>query len=277
MAETAEEVVIEEPQVIDEPEQEEQATPEPQAEATPEPEEVTVTIDGEAPAPEEEFDQEKAKHAFAQARIRERELKAELDRLKQQATPEAKATTLGPKPKIEDFGYDADEFANALEKWHGDKLAVDQAQREQEAAQRKQAEAWQGVLTGYETAKKTLKVPDFDDVETEVRGKLSQVQQGILLQGAKGKAAEMVYALGKHPAKLTELAAITDPVEFAVAIGELKGKTQVQPKTKPATEPEPRVIPTAPKSGLGSLDALRKKAQETGDYAAYHAAMRARK
>lgn len=277
MADTDDDVVIDEPQAevgaeIDEVEQ----TPAAEIEAAPEPEEITVTIDGESPAPEE-FDAEKARHAFAQARIRERELKAELERLKQQAQPEVKPQTLGAKPRIEDFNYDAEEFATATDKWYADKAAFDRQQEEAQAAQRKQAEAWQGILSGYETGKKALKVADFDDVETDVRAKLNQVQQGILLQGAKGRAAELVYALGKHPTKLSELAAITDPVEFAVAVGELKGRTQVQPKTKPATQPEPRVAPTAPGAGLGSIETLREKAEKTGDYSAYHAALRERR
>ena len=47
------------------------------------------------------------------------------------------------------------------------------------------------------------------------------------------------------------------------------------PKTKPKTSPEPGVKPTAPSSGLQSLDTLLAKARETGNYTAYHAAKHA--
>ena len=81
--------------------------------------------------------------------------------------------------------------------------------------------------------------------------------------------ALIVYALGKNPEKLAELAKITDPVRFAFAAGKLEKDIKVQPRkgnTKP--QPEQIVRSSASLSGGGNsaLDAARKKAETTGDY-----------
>jgi hypothetical protein len=76
-----------------------------------------------------------------------------------------------------------------------------------------------------------------------------------------------VYALGKNPKKLKELASITDPVKFAFAIAKLETQLKVSNK-KPAPPPEKVVGGTAPIRGAvdSTLERLRADAERTGDY-----------
>jgi hypothetical protein len=77
----------------------------------------------------------------------------------------------------------------------------------------------------------------------------------------------VVYALGKNPAELKRIAAITEPVKFAFAIAKLEDKVKVTPK-KTAPPPE-RVIKGSAQISAGSsdkrLDSLRAEAIKTGN------------
>ena len=86
--------------------------------------------------------------------------------------------------------------------------------------------AWDAKLAGYNAAKADLKARDFEDAEAVIADTLSVTQQGIILDGAE-KPALLVYALGKNPKKAAELAAITNPVAFAAAIGRLEASLKV--------------------------------------------------
>ena len=94
---------------------------------------------------------------------------------------------------------------------------------------------------------------------------LSTTQQGIILQGAENPAL-VIYALGKNPAKLKEMAAITDPVKYAFAVSKLE--TQLKVTQRKAPPPERTVQGTGRVSGTvdSTLERLRADAERTGDY-----------
>jgi len=203
-----------------------------------------------------------------------RELAAELERVRGGGAGNA-PTTLGPKPTLENptgndaDAYDQDKFSEALEKWHDQKRALDDAARQRAEAAQKQNDEWQSRLNSYGKAKASLKVADFDDAESIVLDKFSVVQQGVILKGVRDPktAAEFIYALGKNPKKLAEISSLTDPVEFAVAVGELKGQMKaISRKAPPPPESRPRG--SAPLSGAvdGELQRLQAQAAKTGDY-----------
>lgn len=249
----------------------EETTTETDAAADPaqEDDEVIVTIGEEAPPAEEQ------QHAQAPEWVRElrknhRELQRKNRELEEQLKAraggaETKPATLGPKPTLEGCDYDAEVYEQNLTKWFEQKRQVDEAAAKAEADAKAQQAAWQGKLNAYNKGKAELKVKDFDEAEAVVMDTLNSTQQGIIIQGTSDPAL-VVYALGKNPAKAKELAAITDPVEYAVAIGELKNQLKVTSRKAPP--PERQVRGSGPISGAvdSQLERLRADAERTGDY-----------
>lgn len=192
---------------------------------------------------------------------------------------------VGEKPKrptMESVDYDSDKLDQAIEKydrdleaWHDRKREADAQTAEAESAQQAERDAWNKRLQGYAQAKARLSVPDYDDAESVVQDALSETQQGVLIVAAgKDAAPAIVYALSKRPNRLRELASITDPVEFAAEVGELRKTVKVERKSKAAPEPERKLRGNATGAVSRSLDQkrlddLREKAYASGDMTAY--------
>lgn len=174
---------------------------------------------------------------------------------------------LGEKPTLESVGYDADEFEKQLVEWTAKKAKFEQQEAAQREEQEKAAKVWQDKLNTYEAKKTAIKskVRDFDEAEEIARDVLTQTQQGILLHGAE-KPELLVYHLGKNPQKAKELAAITDPIQFAFAAAKIDAQIKMTAR-KPSTSPERKPSGSAPLSG--AVDAkeaeLEKEANRTGD------------
>lgn len=247
-----------------------------------EPDEVIVTLGDEPPESEEEQQQAQAPQWVRDLRKDHRELQRknrELEqKLKTVASPEVAAVpALGPKPKLEDLDYDTDKYDAALDAWYTQKRKVDDAAAKLEADKTAQQQQWNQTLNNYGEAKSKLKVRDFEDAESAVDEILSETQRGIILH-ATANPAQMIYALGKNPAKARELAAIKDPVKYACAIGALETKLKVQPRKAPPPE-------TGTVRGSGSisgavdstLDRLRAEAEKTGDLSKVVAYKRSKK
>jgi hypothetical protein len=225
--------------------------------------EITVMIGDEAPeeekpAPDWVRDLRK-KNREDQKRIKELEAKLAIQQ------PQAQ-TTLGKKPELDEFDYDTSRYETALSDWFEKKRKYEAEQEQNQKAQAEQANAWQSKLENYAEAKTQLKVKDFEDAESTVSESFNVTQQGVVIQGADNPAL-LVYALGKNPKKLKELASITDPVKFAFAIAKLETQLKVSNK-KPAPPPEKVVGGTAPIRGAvdSTLERLRADAERTGDY-----------
>jgi hypothetical protein len=208
---------------------------------------------------------------FQTVQRRNRELEAQL----QQKQPQAPAVpTLGNRPKLEDFDYDEGKYTQALDKWFDDKRKVDAAQDEQRKAGEARQKEVDTRRANYLTEAQSLKRKDFQDVESAVTAVLSQDQQGILLLGAARPAA-LIYTLGRYPTKLRELAAITNPVQFAFAASKLEKDLKVTSRTANKAAPEGRVESSSGSSAAGGsqrkLEQLRTEAEKTGDYSKVHA------
>ena len=110
-----------------------------------------------------------------------------------------------------------------------------------------------------------MRVRDYEDAESTTQEALSEVQQGILLQGADNPAL-VVYAIGKNPKRAKELAAISDPVKFAFAVAKLEKELKVTTR-KPPPPPESPVKSSGRTAGTvdNQLDRLRAEALKTGD------------
>lgn len=244
------------------------------------PEEVVVTI-GDEPEPEAAQEetpvirdirasQKQAVRALREAERKVRERDEEIARLK--GGGKAEATEVGEKPTLKACDYDEDEFGKQLDAWHQRKLAADTEQRKREEADRAAKAAWQARLDAYGKAKAALKVKDYEDAEAEAQAVLSVTQQGVILTGAE-RPELLIYALGKNPKRLKELAALGDPVKFAFAVAKLEDQLKVTPR-KTAPLPERTVRGSGATVGAVAisskrLDELQKKAQESGDYTEY--------
>lgn len=229
---------------------------------------VAVTIGGEAP-PSEEEETERAPEWVRDLRKQYREEKRRNKELQEQLAKTTGATRvaeLGDKPTLEKADYDTDRYERELAAWYERKRKHDEV----EAAQRAEADAaereWKQKLEGYQSAKATLKVRDYDEAEDVVQDAFTVTQQGMILQGAENPAL-LVYALGKNPKRAKELASIKDPVKFAFAVARLETQLKVT-KRKASSKPDPKVTGTGRISGAvdSTLERLRADAERTGDY-----------
>ncbi|HEY7822493.1 MAG TPA: hypothetical protein VIG24_06665, partial [Acidimicrobiia bacterium] len=220
---------------------------------------VAVTIGGEAPPPEDE-EAERAPEWVRDLRKQYREEKRRNKELQEQlarTSGSAKAAELGEKPTLEKADYDTERYETELAAWYERKRKHDEV----EAARRSEADAvereWKQKLEGYQSAKATLKVRDYDEAEDVVQDALNVTQQGMILQGAENPAL-LVYALGKNPKRAKELASIKDPVKFAFAVARLETQLKVT-KRKATSKPEPKVSGTGRISGAvdSTLERLR--------------------
>lgn len=242
--------------------------------------EVEVSI-GDKPVQAEEPKQS-APAWVRELRRRERELQREVRELRAKVqTPqvENQPPAVGAKPKLEDHDYDAEKFEVALAGWFERKRQADEHAAKQKQSEEQQKQAWQARLDAYGKAKASLRVRDYEDAESSVTESLNVTQQGIIVSGAENPAL-VTYAIGKDPAKLKELAAISDPVKFAFAVAKLETQLKVNPR-KPAAAPEVIVKSTTRLAG-GShdqvLERLYEEADKTGDRTkviAYKAKLRA--
>lgn len=239
----------------------------------PEPEQLVVTI-GDA---EPEQTEEHAPSWVRDLRKQYREAQRELRELKARAQVAPDVPQLGKKPTLEDFDYDSDKFESALVDWHAKKQRIDAIATEKAKQAEAQERAWAERLQTYAGQKQSLKVPDFEEAEALAQDVFNVTQQGVILQGADNPAL-LVYALGKNPAKAKELASITDPVKFSFAVAKLETQLKTAPR-KPSVAPEKGIQSSAPaKSAVSNrLEALKAKAEKTGDYTEYFNAKNAMK
>lgn len=228
--------------------------------------EVVVSIGEEAPPAEEEQRAPEWVRELRKAnREKERRIRELEARLQTTAQTENKPVALGPKPKLEEFDYDADRFEQALDAWHERKRQHDLETERVRQAEQTQQQAWQAKLEGYSKAKAELKVRDYEDAEAIAQEVFNVTQQGVILQGADNPAL-VIYALGKNPKKAADLAKINDPVKFAFAVAKLEKELKVTNR-RAAPAPERVIQGTGRVSGAvdSTLERLREEAARTGN------------
>ncbi len=230
--------------------------------------EVVVSIGGESP-PQDEIKRapEWVRELRKADREKSRKIKELEAKLSAAAPTENKPVELGPKPSLAGFDFDEEKYEAALEDWHARKRKIAAEVEAQELAKRKQQQEWEQRVIAYNASKEALKVRDYDEAEFNVQEILDVTQQGIIMHAASNPAL-IVYALGKNPKRAKELAAITDPVRFAVAIGEMQKADITMTTRKAAPPPEKTVESGGKKTGAAdsTLERLREKAEKTGDY-----------
>lgn len=200
-----------------------------------------------------------------QERARERrikELEAQLN-----GTHKSEPIKLGEEPTLESADYDVEEFKKQFTEWHERKAKYEQQEASKREEQEKANKVWQEKLTSYETKKTAIKskVRDFDEAEELARDALSQTQQGILIHAAE-KPELLIYHLGKNPQKAKELAAITDPIQFAFAAAKIDAQIKMTAR-KPSTSPERKPGGSASYNNGSDkrLEELEREADRTGN------------
>lgn len=228
--------------------------------------EVVVTIGDEESQEEKEAQEapqwvKELRKSHREVTRKNRELE---EKLKSLTETESKKVTVGEKPTLAGCDFDSDVYETKLAEWYDKKKQADAQEAAAEAERQNQQKAWQDKLSAYEEKKVNLKVKDFDEAEEAVKELLNITQQGIIVQGAKDPAL-LVLAIGKNPEKAKELAAITDPIQFAFAVATLETQLKVAKRKAPA--PEKTISGTAKSGGAvdSQLERLRAEAEKTGD------------
>lgn len=251
--------------------------------------ELVYTFGEESPPQEEEVpegapewvrnlrkDQQELRKANRELERQKTELQKQIEAIK---APKEDAALIMPKIDDADIDYDSDKFSQRMTEYLGQKAAKEAKEREKEQEAKAEQEAWAEKVSSYTAGKAALKARDADEMETEVTTACNQTQIGILINGADNPS-KLVYALGKNPAKLKELASIKDPVKFAFAAAKLETEMKATPR-KAAVAAESSVRGSGPAntaSGDARLEQLRAKAIETGnmtELTAYKRQMRA--
>jgi len=271
MAVEEDEVVVEEnlDMAVEEEvlETEEDQGQESESEIDPDEEDVVVTL-GEG---SEEEQHEEAPGWVKKVRKNNRRLESENKKLKrelqQRSTEGRPKVELGEKPTLKSAKYDDKAYEKQLAEYFDRKRVIEAQETESKKAVAVQTEQWEKRQSRYNTQKSEHDFSDFAEVEELVTNTLNVTQQSIIVQGAEDSAL-LVYALGKNPKKLEELAGVKNPVDFAVRIGKLESQLKVTKRKAPA--PEKRVS-GGKTGGLGGSDdatltRLREKAAKTGDY-----------
>ena len=132
---------------------------------------VAVTIGEEAPPPEEE-ETERAPEWVRDLRKQYREEKRRNKELQEQlaaTTGATKVAELGQKPTLEAADYDTERYEKELAAWYDRKRKHDEAEAARQAEAETAEREWKQKLEGYQSAKATLKVRDYDDAEEVVQ------------------------------------------------------------------------------------------------------------
>lgn len=221
--------------------------------------------DEAAPASEEKSEPDLIRKLRAELREKSTKL-AKYDRGEIQPPAAPKVIEVGPKPTLAACGYDEERFEAERDAWDERSRQAEEAK----AANQRQADAYQAELNKdverYQSAKAALGLRDFQVSQDTVRDALSQNQISGILQAADD-SAKFIYALGKHPAKLEALKAITNPVKFIAAVAKLEGTLKVTKTSRKAPELDTPVRGSAPLSASKDKHEakLEAKAAQTGN------------
>lgn len=196
------------------------------------PEEVEVDEqDEQAPAPAEEPKESSVvKQMRDELKRKERELR-ELRAKTAAPAPDAPKDP-GTMPDIEDFDYDKDRHAVAVNEWVSRKLQFDHHQQKAQAEQQQVVQKYEAAKTRFDT--EGAKIVGFQDAVADVASALSLEQQNALLLRVPDVAHRIVMALHRNPAELERIARIADPVDYGIELGKLQALAKSAPR-KPKT------------------------------------------
>lgn len=197
-------------------------------------------------------------------RRKNRELEREVADLKAKTAPAV--IEIGDKPTLASCDYDEERFETELDAFKDRKAKAEEGQTRQQAEAQRQQQEWQADLSRLAEQEKALKVPDYKDARDDFVHATSDMQQATIVKASKN-SAQLIYALGKNPARLAALAEIKDPIKLAVAVSELERGLKMTTRRR-APEPEVQVRGSAPFTRKGpdkELERLEAAADKSGD------------
>ena len=202
---------------------------------------------------------------------REKNYKRELDEMKQRLSKYEKPDEIDmaprqpPKLSDPDIDYDEDKLVVKTREFVAWEAKVEQQKQEQARQEEEHKKALQVMQENYNQSKARLGASDYKEAEDVVVESLSTDQQVNILRYANNSAL-LVYALGKNPERVEELAKIDDPGLFALAIRDLENKVKPVKSKKMAPKPE-RKLSGSGKSATSqtTLEQLEAEADRTGD------------
>ena len=171
------------------------------------------------------------------------------EKAKQDAREKAELRRRLETPRVErtkepdlwdDCEGDPDRFKAALLAWKDNETKADAADRVANAGdgiRERQVKEWQNDLQTYKAKATKLGKADFAEAETTVISTLSDAQQSTIVMAAKDPA-RFIYALGKSPLKLAQLAEITNPIKLAAEVARIEG-ARMMARKEPANIDEP--------------------------------------
>ncbi|HFU4527713.1 TPA: scaffolding protein [Yersinia enterocolitica] len=226
----------------------------------------------DSPASEEDKDPALVKHLRSTIKEKEKELK-ELRR--QSPAPQQSVPSQAPRmPQLSDDGIDYDEsvFQQKMQEWSTESAKFQSSQAEQQRYQQQLQQRHQQKLQQYQERSKALKVSNYQQAEKAVLDDVPEQIQGAIIHYSE-RPELVVLALGRNAELRKQMAEATDPVEIGRLIGTIESKAKTMPKAKSNAGTVP-VVKGGNGAVLNSIDKLREKAQETGDYSAVIAAKR---
>ena len=171
-----------------------------------------------------------------------------------------------PIPQIEDFEYDTDRHSEAIKARDAARDAHAEWRHRQTERESKRQTAEQERARAIEQQRKSLGVSDYEARAAEVHDRMSEQQIAILVSGADNPA-QLIYALGRSPSRLDQLAGETNLAKFAVMIGKMEKDIRVMKRKAPP--PESRVTgataSTAVTNDSKELAKLEAEADRSGD------------
>lgn len=217
-------------------------SPETPAEAAEPDDEMVISFDGDGE--DEDAPEGAAPDWVKDVRRKNRELERENAELKAKTAPAA--IEIGEKPTLAGCDYDEERFETELDAFKDRKAKAEEGQTRQQAEAQRQQQEWQADLSRLAEQEKALKVPDYKDARDDFVHATSDMQQATIVKASKN-SAQLIYALGKNPARLAALAEIKDPIKLAVAVSELERGLKMTTRRR-APEPEAQVRGSAPLS-----------------------------
>lgn len=227
---------------------------------------------------DQEGDTDLVKHLRAQLREQKKQFKEST----QKKDPANIPADMPRKPEMGDEGidWDPEKYAEALDKWTEDKAAWQQHQEKQ--AQRMEvfgkqfSEGQQRYQT--ERAKALKRFAGYEKAEAVI-AELPEPLQAAMMIHSKNDPAGVVMAIGRNAdlRKQVEEAYNTDHIGLGYLIRDIESRAGRAPKAKKEVNKTPDVKGQNGVANVGQLEALRKRAEATGDYTDYLAAKNRKK
>lgn len=243
-------------------------------------EEEEFLFDGkafDAPEPSDDDDQEGDTDLVKRLRAQLRENKRQIKESTQKQQ-EAKAipADMPRKPEMGDEGidWDPEKYAEALDKWTEDKATFQTHQAAQEAKREAFGKKFQEGQTRYQTERQKAikKYAGFEKAEAAIAELPEPLQAGLMINSKNPAALVMVLGKNADLRKQVEDAYNSDHIALGYLIRDIESRAGSAPKAKQSHNSAPDVKGQNGVANVGQLEALRKKAEETGNYTEYFAA-----